>query len=249
MTAIAGPVGASTTPRSPDRAWVRRLHVLVGVQSLVLVLASANRLSSVGDAAVLPHESLRVVELLNLLVLPPVSALAFYLLLEHLLGGVAPGVRRALRLAFLAALYLFAMSYGMHEPANYVHDRFCGGDGGQLCQVIDYHDDGLSHLLFFAGFAGIAAVLLIAQAVATGAAVTPLQGRDRALVLANASLIAGAIVANLGFEAIGLDLLVVALVAALSLALVVRAGPRPVIVYFAWAYVLGLLVTGAIKLA
>jgi hypothetical protein len=247
MTAIAAPVAAAPAPQTAERAWVRRLHVLLGVQSLVLLLASVNRLSSLGDVALLPHGSLRVIELLNLLVLPPVSALAFFLLLEHLLGGVAPATRRALRLAFAAALYLFALSYGMHEPANYVHDRFCVGDGGQLCEIVGYHDDGLSHVLFFAGFAGIAAVLLIAQAIATGVAAMPLAGRG--LVLGNASLIAAAIVANLGFEPIGLDLLVVAVVAALSLALLRRAGPRPVIVYFAWAYVLGLVATIAVRLA
>lgn len=246
MSAIVAPIIAVP---AAERTWLRRLHALLAVQSLVLVLASINRLSSIADVEVLPHGSLRLVELVNLLVLPPISALAFFLLLEHLIGGVAARRRRALRLAFLAALYVFALSYGMHEPANYVHQELCGGDGGRLCQVIDYHDDGLSHLLFFAGFAGIAAVLLIAQAAATDAAALPLAGGDRALVLGNAALIAAAIVANLGFEAIGLDLLVVALVAALSLALLRRAGPRPVIVYFASAYVLGLVATIAVRLA
>jgi hypothetical protein len=247
MSAIAAPITDAPAGAAADRSWLRRLHVLLGVQSLVLVLASVNRLSSVADIAILPHGSLRVLELVNLLVLPPISVLAFYLLLEHLIGGVAAPMRHALRLGFLAALYLFALSYGMHEPANYVHGEFCGADGGRLCDVIEYHDDGLSHALFFAGFAGIAAVLLIAQAVATGIAALPIQGRG--LVLGNASLIAAAIVANLGFEPIGLDLLVVALVAALSLALLRRAGPRPMIVYFAWAYVLGLVATIAVRLA
>ena len=68
-------------------------------------------------------------------------------------------------------------------------------------------------------------------------------------MLANASLVAAAIVANLGFEEIGFDLLVVLAVAALSLVLLLRRGPRPVIVYFAWAYTLGLVVTAAITLA
>ena len=233
----------------PERAWLRRLHVLLGAQSLLLVLASINRLTGLTDAAVLPHGSLRVVELLNLLVLPPASALAYYLLLEHLLGGVAPDRRRALRLAFLGALYLFAMSYGMHEPANSLNERFCGGETGPLCQIVAYQDDELSHQLFFAGFAGIAAVLLIAQAVATGPAAAALRGRDRGIVLANATLIAAAIVANLGFEEIGLDLLVVAFVAALALALLRMRGTRPLIVYFAWAYVAGLLATMLAQLA
>jgi hypothetical protein len=41
---------------------------------------------------------------------------------------------------------------------------------------------------------------------------------------------------------------VVALVAAVSLVLLRRCGPRPLIVYFACAYVAGLVVTGAITL-
>jgi hypothetical protein len=245
MTALALPAAAAR-PATAERAWTRRLHVLLGAQSLLLVLASLNRLTSIGDVELLPHGSLRAIELVNLLVLAPVSALAFYLLLEHLLGGVAARTRTVLRLAFLGALYLFAASYGMHEPANYVGERFCGS-GGRLCDVVGYHDDGLSHLLFFAGFAGIAAVLLVAQAIATGVAALPL--RSYGLLLANSTLIAAAIVANLGFEPIGLDLAVVALVAGLALALLRRAGARPVIVYFAWAYVLGLIATTAVKLA
>ena len=44
------------------------------------------------------------------------------------------------------------------------------------------------------------------------------------------------------FEEIGLDLVVIVLVAALSVVLLRRCGPRPLILYFAAAYVAGLLV-------
>jgi hypothetical protein len=147
-----------------------------------------------------------------------------------------------LRLAFVAATYLFAASYGMHEAADYLNARFCPGDDA-LCGIVGYQDDELSHLLFFAGFAGIAATLLAAQAVAPAIATT---ARDRILVLANATLVAAAIVANLGFEEIGLDLFVVAAVALLALVLWLRRGPRPLILYYASSYTVGLLVTGAI---
>jgi hypothetical protein len=227
------------------RAWLRRLHVLLGVQSLLLVLGSVNRLSSATGATVLPHDSLRVVEVVNLLVVPPLSALAFYLLLEHLLDRARPAARRALRLGFFASLYLFALSYGIHEPANFVHERFCSSDTGALCEAVAYHDDGLSHLLFFAGFAGIAAVLLAGQAAGGGRA---LAGRDLALVLANASLVAAAIVANLAFEPIGLDLVPVAAIAALALWLLRRHGPRPVTVSFACSYVVGLLAVVVLRI-
>ena len=224
---------------------LRRLHLLLAAQSGLLVLASVNRLWDATDVVVLPHDALRLVDVLNLLLLAPASLLVFHLLLELVLGGADERARRRLRLAFLAAAYLFAASYGMHEAADYLHARFCD-DGGKLCEIVVYQDDELSHFLFFAGFAGIAAVLLAAQAA--GADVRP-SGRDRTLILANAALVAAAIVANLGFEEIGLDLAVIVLVAALSVVLLRRCGPRPLILYFAAAYVAGLLITLAVRAA
>lgn len=222
---------------------LRRLHILLAVQSLLLVLASVNRLWDATDVAILPHEALRLVDVLNLLVLAPPSVLAFQALLEHVLCGAGERARRALRFAFVAAVYLFAASYGMHEAADYLHARFCPSPG-PLCGIVGYQDDQLSHLLFFAGFAGIAATLLIAQAAAPATA--RLRPRDRALVLANAALVAAAIVANLGFEEIGLDLFVVAAVAVLAIALWLRHGARPLTLYYASAYTAGLLVTGVV---
>ncbi|HEX5617536.1 MAG TPA: hypothetical protein VFX51_03910 [Solirubrobacteraceae bacterium] len=81
---------------------MRRIHVLLALQSLLLVLASVNRLWDATDVAVLPHGALRLVDVLNLLVLAPASVLVFHVLLEHL------GSTRGLRLAFVAAVYLFA---------------------------------------------------------------------------------------------------------------------------------------------
>lgn len=59
---------------------------------------------------------------------------------------------------------------------------------------------------------------------------------------------AAAIVANLSFEEIGLDLLVVAAVALLAIALWARVGPRPLILYFASSYTAGLVVTAALTM-
>jgi hypothetical protein len=216
----------------------RRIHVLLTAQSGLLVLASINRLWSGTDVEVLPHEALRIVELVNLFVLPPASVLLFFVLLEDLRPT------RAMRLWFLAAVYLFALSYGVHEPANYLHDRFCDPGSGALCDIVVYQDDELSHFIFFAGFAGIDAVLLFAQAAAGGAVAA---GRDLALIGANALLVCAAIVANLAFEEIGLDLAFVAAVALLALALLRRHGPLPLIVYFASSYTAGLAITAVVK--
>jgi hypothetical protein len=217
---------------------MKTLHLLLGAQSLILVLASVNRLWEGTDVEVLPHGALRLVDVLNLLVLAPAGLLVFHALLEQLKPGPT------LRLAFLGAAYLFAASYGMHEAADYLNARFCPG-AAELCDIVGYQDDELSHVLFFAGFAGIAAVLLAAQAAADGPAAA---ARDRALIAVNAALVAGAIVANLSFEEIGLDVFVVAAVAGLALALWLRYGPRPLIVYFGSSYTAGLLLTAALAL-
>jgi hypothetical protein len=253
MTSLAAARPLPSAPAaagSADAVWRRRLLLLLGVQSLLLVLTSINRLSDVTAAPLLPNEGLRGVELVNLLVLPPVSALGWYLVLEHVLArGADRRLRRRLRLAFAAALYLFALSYGMHEPANYLSERFCQGAGGDgLCAAIAYQDDELSHLLFFAGFAGIQAVLLAAQAAVAGATAA-LRGGERVLLLANAGLVAAAIVANLAFEEIGLDLAVIAALAAGATWLLRRHGPAPLLVYFAAANLGGLVVTAALTLA
>ena len=217
---------------------MRTLHLLLAAQSLVLVAASVNRLWDATDVAVLPHGALRLVDVLNLLVIAPAGLLVFHALLEHLRPS------RITRIAFVAAAYLFAASYGMHEAADYLHARFCDPGTGELCTIVAYLDDELSHLLFFAGFTGIAAVLLAAQATTSA----PTASRDRILILANAALVAAAIVANLSFEEIGVDLLVVAAVAALAAALWLRYGPRPLILYFASSYTAGLLVTAALTM-
>jgi hypothetical protein len=84
----------------------------------------------------------------------------------------------------------------MHEPADFVHAELWGGrEQGALCESVGYHDDALSHGLFFLGLAGMDAVLLLAQAGASSLG-TQLASRDLALVLANASVVAIAIVAN-----------------------------------------------------
>src|SRR3712207_8341306 len=53
------------------------------------------------DAEILRDDALRVVDGVNLFVLVPASALAFYLLLEHVLADAPPGARLRLRIAFV----------------------------------------------------------------------------------------------------------------------------------------------------
>ncbi|HNP85030.1 MAG TPA: hypothetical protein PKK78_02765 [Kouleothrix sp.] len=241
---------ATLAARRPAIATLGRVHALLGVQSLVVLLVSINRLSSLTEGYVLPNQFLRWVDLLNMLVLPLISAVAFYLLKNELPydSPARDGLwHRALNITFIVGLYLLAASYGDHEVTNYMHARFCP-DGAQsdLCRIIIYNDDEFSHLIFFTGFTIMNATILLLQALFPHR--EPLHGGDIALLALNGLLIGLGIFANLAFEEIGLDLYVVAILALLALALLWRHGRQPMPLYYAVAYCFGLVGTAAYKL-
>jgi hypothetical protein len=99
--------------------------------------------------------------------------------------------------------------------------------------------------VFFAGFVLINAVLLLAQVLFPTR--QPLTRLDTALLLTNALFVGLGVFANLDFEAIGLDLYVVALLALLSLGLLWRYGRQPLIIYYSAAYTFGLIGTALYK--
>ncbi len=244
---------AGTTAARP--ASIRWVHAWLTLQSVVLVLASVNRLSSATTGYVAANEFLRWVDLLNLLVLPLASTLVLWMLWRELARSpsrTGGGTLTALELGFVSGIYLLAVSYGTHEVTNYLNTRFCldGGTGveaanGPLCRIIAFNDDAFSHYLFFAGFSMVNALLLVQQwahpfssRVGTG---------DLVLLLVNGAFIALALFANLAFEAIGLDLWVVLGLALVALGFLVRGGPQPMFVYYSVAYGAGVVGTMAYR--
>lgn len=237
-------------------AGLARLHWLLAGQSLLVVLLSVNRLSSLTQGYALPYEALRWVDLTNMLVWPFASVALSFGTLRWIEGGRRLPARYGLLL--LLSVYLLAAGYGDHEVTNYLHGRFCA-DGaspgtpaaGQLCTIVSYHDDDFSHLVFFAGFIGINLALILAQAARPHR--EPLGAWDRPLLVANALMIGLAVFANLAFEATGLDLPVVALVALLAFWLWWRARSRgetvPVVFYSLVAYAPSALAVAIAKLA
>jgi hypothetical protein len=223
---------------------LRGVHALLGVQSLVVVLVSLNRLGSWSQGYVAGNEFLRWVDLNNM-VLALVSLVAFHLLREHLRATSAPG-DRALGVTFIVGAYLLAASYGAHEVTNYLHVRFCDPPTDRLCEIIAYHDDEFSHLMFFAGFTLINLVIMLTAVVHP----SPAEPRiaDTALIVVNGLFIGAGIFANLAFEEIGFDLYVVAAIAVLAVALLWRQPRQPILRYYAVAYVVGLLATAVAKL-
>lgn len=243
-----------TTPsailsRSSVDSHLGRVHLLLLVQSVDVILVSINRLSSLTTGYVAANEFLRWVDLLNMLVLPLISAVAFYLLkkeLEYDSPAREGSWHLTLNLGYIIGLYLLAASYGTHEVTNYLHVRFCLTDQtSPICQIIIFNDDEFSHWIFFTGFVMINAALMLLQIL------FPYRGvmttRDWMFLIVNGLFIALGIFANLAFEVIGLDLYVVALLTFLALALLWRRGAQPLVIYYATAYTLGLIGTAIYK--
>jgi hypothetical protein len=223
--------------------FMKRIHALLGVQSLVAILVSINRLGTWTLGYVLPNEFLRWVDFNNMLVLPLISVVASYLLkktLEYDSPQREGQAHVAWNVIFIVGLYLLAASYGNHEVTNYLHQRFCGTDqASDLCRIIVFNDDEFSHWVFFTGFVMVNAAILFLQNL------FPYQDKitkvDYALLALNALFLGAGVFANLGFEEVGLDLYVVALLALISAYLLLRRGRQPLFVYYTIAYWLGLI--------
>jgi hypothetical protein len=222
---------------------MQRIHTLLGIQSLVAILVSINRLGPWTLGYVLPNEFLRWVDFNNMLVLPLISVVASYLLKKALEYDSPQRERRyhiAWNLVFIVGLYLLAASYGDHEVTNYLHQRFCATDTtSDLCRIVIFNDDEFSHWIFFTGFVMVNAAILFLQNLFPYR--EKITTTDFVLLGLNAFFLGAGVFANLGFEEIGLDLYVVALLALISAYLLWRRGKQPMFIYYTIAYWLGLL--------
>lgn len=234
--AVTQPSQGSATgaDRTPITAY-RTLHLLLTAVSVVLILLTVNRRTTLTLPFVAPNEFLRWTDLNNML-LGMVTVLLYYALNAHLTG--AAGSRRtgfSLHApVFALASYLYACSYGIHEVTNYLNARFCGGRISDACRIIDFNDNAFSHYLFFGGFILLNVSVVLAQF--DSPATAPLTRWDNALLVANASVIAGGIAANLAFERTGIDLYVVVVVAVLTLLAARRLPGQPVLRYYNVGY-------------
>jgi hypothetical protein len=221
---------------------MKRIHLLLGIQSVIGILVSINRLGPWAHGYVLPNQFLRWVDLNNILI-SLASLVALYLLKKTIEYDSPAREGRAhliWNLVFIVGVYLTAASYGDHEVTNYLHQRFCSSDTtSDLCRIIIFNDDEFSHWMFFTGFVMVNTAILFLQEL------FPYQGNishaDIALLAMNALFLGAAVLANLGFEEIGLDLYVVTLLALVSTYLLWRRGRQPMFIYYAIAYWLGLV--------
>ncbi len=238
---------AKSNEKSRDLGWT---HTLLTVQTLVIILLSINRLSTLTLGYVAPNQFLRWVDLNNMVILPLISLSAFYLLKQHLAYSNQAHQdfwQRALGVVFMIGVYLTGVSYGDHEVTNYLHVRFCADNPTtDLCRIVIFNDDEFSHWLFFTGFVLTNAALMGIQVLFPWH--TSLAVADVGLLIGNGLLIGLGVFANLAFEQIGLDLYVVALLALLAIGLLWRYGRQPLLIYYSTAYCLGLIATAIYKL-
>ena len=222
---------------------MNRIHILLGIQSLVGILVSINRLGAWTLGYVLPNEFLRWVDFNNMLILPLISLVALYLLkktIEYDSPAREGRTHTTWNLVFIIGLYLTAASYGDHEVTNYLHARFCLDDPDSvLCRIVIFNDDEFSHWVFFTGFVMVNVAVLFLQNLFSHR--ERVSNTDIALLAFNALFLGAAVLANLGFEEIGLDLYVVALLAMISSYLLWRRGRQPMFIYYTIAYWLGLV--------
>ncbi|HXF62893.1 MAG TPA: hypothetical protein VNK95_14815, partial [Caldilineaceae bacterium] len=201
-----------TRPDAGSATAIARIHGLLTVQTIVVVLLTINRLSSLTLGYVAANGFLRWVDFHNLLTLPLISLVSLVLLknhLEQLAAAAGVRVRAWLGLVFVLGVYLYGAGYGAHEVTNYLHTRFCAsGPADDLCAIVIFNDDSFSHWVWFAGFVLLNGALLLLQADAPLA--RPLGWGDVAWLALNGLFIAAGIFANLAFETIGLDLYIVA---------------------------------------
>ncbi|MBI5962611.1 MAG: hypothetical protein HY863_03980 [Chloroflexi bacterium] len=220
-----------------------RIHSLLAVQSVVAILVSFNRLGTWTLGYVLPNQFLRWVDFNNMLVLPLISLAAFYLLkksIEYDSPAREGRAHLAINLVFIVGIYLLASSYGDHEVTNYLHVRFCLNDPiSDLCRIVIFNDDEFSHWVFFTGFVMMNAALLFLQNLFHHK--ETLTRVDNSLLILNSIFLGAGVFANLGFEEIGLDLYIVALLAILSTYLLWMRGRQPLFIYYTSAYWLGLV--------
>jgi hypothetical protein len=176
-----------------------------------------------------------------MLVLPLISVVASYLIkktIEYNSPQRESKSHIAWNLVFIVGLYLLGASYGDHEVTNYLHQRFCATDtSSDLCRIITFNDDEFSHWVFFTGFVMVnAAILLIQNLFPHREKITD---ADLALLALNSLFLGAGVFANLGFETIGLDLYIIAILALISVFLLWRRGRQPMFIYYTIAYWLG----------
>lgn len=179
---------------------LRNTIVLIGMISLVIVLASLSRKLGLGFLKMKALDALRVCDLLTLFVFAPAVIMLGWTLFKETC------VRRSVVLesAVILGIFFLGVGFGMHEPANVLN----GGaiTPKALKESLNFFDNYLGHWIFFAGFMSLTVSLSVAETR------DPLERNVPRWILAAAILaglaVAAAIYGNMVNEKTGVDIAV-----------------------------------------
>jgi hypothetical protein len=187
----------------------RRFRWLLITLTVVIIALSINRLTSVAVGYLQPDEFLRWADF-NAMVPITIAPLLVYWLIRRDIErrGRASQSRWLpwLEGLFLLGVILSAISSGLHEFANYLDIRYCGGAAihSELCNIIIFNDDVFSHLLYYLGLITVNLAVLVTELLRPSR--EGMKPRDLWIIAANAGFIALGIFANLAFEPTALDI-------------------------------------------
>ncbi len=183
---------------------MKRLHLLLSLNSLAVVLVSLERFSFTTRVLLQPYQFLRLHEALQIGVLILATVLIPFFLFREVTGNfslLAKDKRRGMVLGsvFLAGIYFYASGNAFHELASFLFNQYCDvtSVSGQLCASLFFNDYYTGNVLYFIGAFLFTLALILLEVVQPRLLMTK---RDLWLLVPNSLIYALAIVAYAGFD-------------------------------------------------
>lgn len=233
---------------------MKRLNLLFGLTSLVVVLISVERFSFTTKVLLQPDSFLRLHELVQMTILILASALLPFFILKEITNNFETlKTRKGMILGtlFIAGIYFYATGNGLHELASFQFNHFCDTKHftSELCKSMFFNDYYTGNMLYFIGAFFMNMSLVLLELVKPRLRMTR---KDIAPVVINSLIYALAIFAYSGFDRVlvGLIFSLIMMFTVDTILLINRKKYTrlPFTVYTALTYTLGALAALAIRL-
>ena len=230
-----------------ESKYQRWIGLLLIAQTLILIVASLNRLTDFSAGPVAENQFLRWRDFNHLMVFPPLTvfiAIGF----RQVFLRVGENRNGWADLLFVIAVYFLGAGYGVHELANYlsVLAKTREAIDPVFREVIRYNDDDFSHWVFFGAFIILNIVMLLWQAA------NPFQSRlsriDLTICVINGLILSAAILANLTRGELGFDLVALLALAVIALFFWLKNKRQPLNIYYVTGLWPGLIGTAVAKM-
>ncbi len=235
------------TQTTNEAKYQRWIGLLLIAQTLILIVASLNRLTDFSSGPVAANQFLRWRDFNHLMVFPPLTVIVAIGFRQVFLkvGGNRDG---RVDLLFVIAVYFLGAGYGVHELANYLSMLIKSREtiDPVLREVIRYNDDDFSHWVFFGAFIALNVVMLLWQAA------NPFQTRlswiDMAICIVNGAVLSAAIFVNLSRGDLGFDLVALLALALVALYFWLKDRKQPMNIYYVTGLWPGLIGTAIARM-